>query len=172
LDLSSFNSDFVVFLLLLLSLIISSLCAVMIRNLLKAAIALASTSAILTIVMFILNSPWAAVFELSVCAGLITVVLISAISLTGEKPSEEIVKLKKKRLQRFMILPLILVVATALLWISWPYLSNWVPKIVSSEATFQEALWNIRQLDILGQIIIILAGVFGIVVLFKEREVK
>lgn len=168
----SFNTDFIVFILLLISLIISSLCAVMIRNLLKAAIALASTSAILTIVMFMLGSPWAAVFELSVCAGLITVVLISAISLTGEKPSDEIVQLRKQRLKRFIVLPILLVVAAGLLWMSWPYLSNWVPKIVSSKATFQEALWNVRQLDILGQIIIILAGVFGIVVLFKEREKK
>ena len=171
-DLSSFNSDFVVLILLLVSLIISSLCAVMIRNLIKASIALASTSAILTIVMFLLNSPWAAVFELSVCAGLITVIFIGAISLTGEKPSEEIIQLRKRRLRRFVALPLLLLVAIALFFISWPYLNNWVPKIVSSEATFQEALWNIRKLDILGQIIIILAGVFGIVVLFKEREVK
>jgi hypothetical protein len=31
-------------------------------------------------------------------------------------------------------------------------------------------LWNERLLDVLGQVVIMLAGVFGVVVLFKERK--
>jgi len=31
-------------------------------------------------------------------------------------------------------------------------------------------LWNLRQLDLLGQIVILLAGAFGVAVLFKERK--
>jgi ethanolamine transporter EutH len=30
-------------------------------------------------------------------------------------------------------------------------------------------MWNIRHIDIMGQIIILLTGVFGVVILFKER---
>ena len=62
--------------------IVSAVLAVRFNNLLFAAIALAALSAILAIVFYWLNSPYAAVFELSVCAGLITALFVSAISLT------------------------------------------------------------------------------------------
>jgi len=31
------------------------------------------------------------------------------------------------------------------------------------------ALWNVRQLDMFGQVVILLLGVFGIVILIKKR---
>ncbi|MDD5730401.1 MAG: hypothetical protein PHN57_04670, partial [Candidatus Omnitrophica bacterium] len=55
---------------LLIAMVLAALWAVMATRLLRAAIALALTSVILTVIMFRLNSPLAAVFELSVCAGL------------------------------------------------------------------------------------------------------
>ena len=61
-------------LILLGGMLLCCLWAVMARGLLRAAIALATTSVVLAIIMFRLDSPLAAVFELSVCAGLITVV--------------------------------------------------------------------------------------------------
>ena len=62
--------------------IVAAVLAVRFNNLLFAAIALAALSAILAIMFYQLNSPYAAVFELSVCAGLITALFVSAISLT------------------------------------------------------------------------------------------
>ena len=62
--------------------IAAAVLAVRFNNLLFAAIALAALSAILAIMFYQLNSPYAAVFELSVCAGLITALFVSAISLT------------------------------------------------------------------------------------------
>ncbi|MFC2045077.1 hydrogenase subunit MbhD domain-containing protein [Chloroflexota bacterium] len=62
--------------------IISAILAVRFNNLLFAAISLATLSAILAIVFYQFNSPYAAIFELSVCAGLITALFVSAISLT------------------------------------------------------------------------------------------
>jgi NADH-quinone oxidoreductase subunit J len=53
---------------------------------LKAAICLGVASALLGVLFFVLNAPYAAVFELSICAGLITVLFVSTISLTkGEE---------------------------------------------------------------------------------------
>lgn len=51
------------------------------RDLLQSAILLGVSSAVLSIVFFIANAPIAAAFELIVCAGLITVLFISTISL-------------------------------------------------------------------------------------------
>ena len=67
---------------LLMLLLLAGICTVMTFNLLKSAIGLAVTSAILSLLLFLMDAPLAGVFELSVCAGLITVVFISVISLT------------------------------------------------------------------------------------------
>lgn len=71
--------------LLLTMLVISALCAIMLKDLLKAGVALGILSVILSVIFFRLNSPYAAVFELSICAGLITVLFVSAVSLTNEE---------------------------------------------------------------------------------------
>ncbi len=56
--------------------------AVRFKDILYSAIALAALSIIIAIMFFKLDSPYAGVFELSVCAGLITALFISVISLT------------------------------------------------------------------------------------------
>ena len=56
--------------------------AVLSKNLLRAAVALGAGSAALAFLFFLLNAPYAGGFELSVGAGLISVLFIVAISLT------------------------------------------------------------------------------------------
>ena len=56
--------------------------AVLSKNLLRAAVALGVGSAALGILFFLLDAPYAGSFELSVGAGLISVLFIIAISLT------------------------------------------------------------------------------------------
>lgn len=149
-----------------------AVCAVMIRSLVKAAIALGATSAVLTVIMFYLGAPMAAVFELSVCAGLITVVFISAISLTKPRTQQEINEKTKLRMKRFVYLPIILIVAAISLIVYLNGKSLDFLKNSTTGSSVQETLWNVRQLDLLALVIVILVGVFGVVVLFKEREHK
>jgi NADH-quinone oxidoreductase subunit J len=63
--------------------VIAAVWTVMSARLLHSAIGLATTSVILAILMYQLGSPLAAVFELSVCAGLISAIFLSAIPLAG-----------------------------------------------------------------------------------------
>jgi NADH-quinone oxidoreductase subunit J len=56
--------------------------AVLSRSLLRAAVALGAGSAALATLLFLLGAPYAGGFELSVGAGLISVLFIIAISLT------------------------------------------------------------------------------------------
>ena len=154
-------------LILLISLIAAALWAVLTRSLLMSAIGLAVASIILTALLFLLNAPLAAVFELSVCAGLITVIFVSAISLTKPVTRDELKQETKSRIKRYWYLP-VLVVA---LFIFLGY--NMVapePKLLSvyGELDVRNVIWKLRQTDMLGQIILILTGVFGVVVLFKE----
>ncbi|RLJ00062.1 MAG: hypothetical protein DRP08_06770 [Candidatus Aenigmatarchaeota archaeon] len=52
------------------------------KDLLQSAVLLGVASAVISIAFFIADAPIAAAFELIVCAGLITVLFISTISLT------------------------------------------------------------------------------------------
>ncbi len=73
----------------LLATLIFIIIAIEIEDLIKAAISLGISSAILTAVFFTLNAPYAAVFELSVAAGLITILLLSAIGLIEHAPKDK-----------------------------------------------------------------------------------
>jgi len=84
---------------LLFILITAALWTVMTRSLLRSAIGLALTSVILTIIMFRLNSHFAAVFELSVCAGLISVLFVSTISLTHPLTKQQVMQHSIQKLE-------------------------------------------------------------------------
>ncbi|MEI8349677.1 MAG: NADH-quinone oxidoreductase subunit J [Candidatus Omnitrophota bacterium] len=155
------------FILILISLTAVALWAAMTRSLLRSAICLAMMSSLLTMIMFMLRSPLAAVFELSVCAGLIPVLFISTISLTHPLTREEVLQHMKDRIRRFWYLPfIVVVVGVALNMISVvPRLALPLPEIEKDART---VLWNDRPIELLGQIMILLAGVFSVVILFKE----
>jgi NADH-quinone oxidoreductase subunit J len=154
---------------LLILLLMAALWTVITRTLLVSAIGLAVTSAILTIIMFLLDAPLAAVFELSICSGLITVVFISTISLTHSHPTEISHSREKDFLKWYWLLPVILILLSfGLAKFPFAFGFNLFRNAVPLEV--RQVLWEHRLLDILGQIVIILAGVFGIVTLFKERK--
>lgn len=165
------NTEFWLIVLLLVVLVVFAVFCVIIRNLLKAAVALAVTSAALTILLFIMNASLAAVFELSVCSGLITVIFISTVSLTKPHSREELLIQAKQRMKRFIFLPILLITAAAVLLLLGPNINiaSFAQPAVS-EASVEEVLWNVRNNDMLGQIIVVLAGVFGVVILFKGRD--
>jgi NADH-quinone oxidoreductase subunit J len=156
--------------LLLAGLLAAGVWTVMTADLLRSAIGLAVTSAVLTLALFLLGAPLAAVFELSVCAGLITVVFVSTISLTKPWGVEAALSHKQVRLRRFAFLPLLLFAAMLLLRSHAPHLDLVAPPPAHPVQDVREALWIDRRLDLVGQILIILAGVFGVVVLFKTRD--
>lgn len=157
-----------------------ALWAVMAADLLKSAIGLAAASAILAVIMFRLMAPLAAVFELSVCAGLITVIFVSVISLT--QPGLAGAGSAKKRLGRYIVLPLAVLIGGIALSIfmlkclpvsllaGLPDLTALVAQSPAKDV--RSVLWGERQLDLFGQVVVLLTGVFGVVVLFKERKNK
>jgi len=154
---------------LLVAMTLAAVWSVMGRSLLKATIGLAVTSAILSIIIFRLGSPLAAVFELSVCTGLITVVFVSTISLTKPLTHKDIIEMSKKRNRRFIYLPVILgLVAFALIRAGIP--KGLIMSTGETVGNVTEVLWNMRQLDMFGQIILIIAGALGVVVLFAEGK--
>jgi NADH-quinone oxidoreductase subunit J len=162
-------ADIVINVVLVITMVIAALYTVMVTRLLHSAIGLGITSAVLAVLIFRFASPLTAVFELSVCAGLISAIFISTISLTQRLTPEKLEVRKKERLRRFWFLPVVLIAATVVLSLIH------IPAIFGLTAQPAEnnvniILWRLRHLDIVGQIAILLAGAFGVVTFFRERK--
>lgn len=143
------------------------------RKLILSAVALAVVSAALGVLMYVLGAHTAAIFEVSVCSGLVTVIFISAVSLSnGDKQIEAQDTAEPRRKKRF--LPLILIAAGAVLMIAAGLtgFSLGTPSASPSDAQFSEVFWESCQADIFGQMVALLAGASAIVVFFKESENK
>lgn len=154
---------------ILIGLVAAGLWTVLSRSLIRAAIGLAITSAILTIIMFRLDSPLAAVFELSVCAGLIPVLFISMISLTQAQTGQEKIQMGRERLAKFAILPVI-VICLGIGLLIWKIKFDPALPAAETQTDARIVLWHLRQMDLVGQLIILITGVLGIVVFFKEEK--
>jgi len=156
------------FTILLVVLVLAALWASMATALLRATLGLALTSALLAVVMYALGATLAAVIELSVCAGLITVVLVSVTSLTQPRTFKEALAARRSRLRRFWPLPFVLLAAgIGLSFVRVPV--DIVLKVPAADGDVRTVLWSLRQLDLFGQILILLAGVFGVLVLFRKE---
>ncbi len=133
------------------------------KDLLYVAISLATISAILALVLFKFGANIAGVFELSVCAGLITVLFIATVSLTKDSD-----KRNETRLATYFV-PLFVLIFIGIDYFIIQWLAHSVPASVvpQSSGTFQKVFWEIRSSDILGQVGLIAAGVFGILSLFR-----
>ncbi|MDD4402838.1 MAG: hypothetical protein PHI24_13565, partial [Desulfitobacteriaceae bacterium] len=75
--------------------------------------------------------------------------------------------------KRMSLLPYILIVCGIIFVVIALSTDVWLPavnKAVKTAGDLREILWNNRQADIWGQIIVLLAGAVAVVVLFKERD--
>ena len=158
---------------LLLSLIVICAAFAVVRTrVIRAAIMLAVISILVTAVLFVLNMPLAAIFELSVCAGLITVIFISVISLTNPLTAEERFEERDNMFKKFLLLPVLIIVCAASFYMLAKGI-NFIPMLDGAEVaevSDKAVMWHLKQIDLIGQIIIILTGVFGVVVLFKDNK--
>ena len=154
-------------LILLSALLLSVIWTVMTVRLVRSVVGLALTSAILAVIMYRLNSPLAAVFELSVCSGLISVIFITTVSFTQRISKERFLIRRRERLLRFLYLPFIIIIV-GLLLVRYLKIPQFSLPLSAGVTDARLVLWNMRHLDLLGQVIILIAGVFGVVIFFKE----
>jgi NADH-quinone oxidoreductase subunit J len=154
---------------LLIGLVLVALWTVMTIRLIRAIVGLALVSALLAVLMYRLASPLAAVFELSVCSGLISVIFITTVSFTQRISKERLRARRKERFIKFWYLPFI-VIATGLLMRKYLKIPRFQVPVPAKVLDVRNVLWNLRHLDLLGQVIILLIGVFGVIVLFKETK--
>jgi uncharacterized MnhB-related membrane protein len=129
--------------------------AVVSKRLLVSAIWLAITSALVAVMLYMLGAPQIAVIELSVGAGLVTVLFVFAINISGEEPLN-----LKPFLPKPVAWGLVIVAAglTLYMLISGGILSS----VIQTSTSTASILWNDRYLDILLQIGFIFCGVLGV----------
>lgn len=158
---------------LIVTLLIPMILAVFASDLIRSVIALLIGSVGLALILFNLNAPMAGIFELSVGAGLIVVLFILSISLTRPLTKETQMERQKKHYRRFFVLPFIIIILAVLFYLNreqWMSAFNY--NQIKDTATVGEILWESRGLDLIGQIGILLVGVFGVVVLFKRGKMN
>ena len=133
--------------------------AMVAKRILSATLYLASISACVSAVLYLLGAQEVAVIELSVGAGLVTVLLVYALSVVGEDaldPSSVVFKP--------LAYTLAAGVAIMLVWLLYPVTgigSSIAPKLAAT-------LWEQRVLDVWIQIVLIFSGVLGILGLLSE----
>ena len=151
---------------LLIGLVIFAALAILLRDLLKSAIALAVASLLLGIIFFRMNAPYAGAFEISVVAGLITVLFVLTIALT--KTGEEV---RESKLVN-VAFPVVFVAFIVIDAVVMKGLIGKIPALAAGAETgsFGDVLWKARTYDLVGQIAVILAGVFAVLALFRKRE--
>jgi NADH-quinone oxidoreductase subunit J len=151
---------------LLCGLVLFSAAAIIFRDLLKAAICLAVASLLLGIIFFRMNAPYIGAFEISVVAGLITVLFITTIALT--KTGGDVRESKAAS----WIFPLFFVAFLVLDFFVTKALMGKIPAVEGTpeQGTFGEVLWKTRTFDLVGQIGIIFAGVLAVLALFRKRD--
>jgi NADH-quinone oxidoreductase subunit J len=149
---------------LLCGLVLFSGLAILLRDLIKAALSLAVASLFLGLIFFRLGAPYAGVFEISVVAGLITVLFALTIALTKKEDEVQENRLVKIIFPLFFILFLI---------IDGLVMKSLLTKVPALPATpegesFGLVLWKQRTFDLVAQIGVIFAGVLAVLALFRK----
>ncbi len=137
--------------------------AIRVKRLLVSAIWLAGASALVALMMYILGAPEVAVIELSVGAGLVTVLFVFAINIAGEEAVDT-----KSPLPKPLAIALIAIAAILAIFLAMPSLNISLP--VPDSLKFATALWENRSLDVMLQIVLIFAGVLGMLGLLSETQ--
>ncbi|MBN1201092.1 MAG: hypothetical protein JXJ20_04475 [Anaerolineae bacterium] len=149
--------------LLLAGAVLCAVQAIRATRLLSAAIWLAGVSALVAITLYKIGAREVAVIELSVGAGLVTVLFVFAISIAGNDGLAE-----QKLLPKPLALGLIALFLAILGAMVLP-----MDKLGASaiESSFSDMLWDDRALDVLVQIVIIFAGVLCVLGLLTDVKV-
>lgn len=148
--------------LLAVSILIFGVATFRARRLLSAALWLAGVSALLSILFYRLGAPQVAVIELSVGAGLVTVLFVFAISVAGDEGLDA---------KSLVSLPVALVLAAAsVLLLAMLVLPMTGPPAPSGGRPLAEVIWQERGLDMLIQVVLIFSGVLGVLGLLAESR--
>lgn len=132
------------------------------KRILSATLYLAGGSAITSAILYLLGAYQVAVIELSVGAGLVTVLLVYAVSVVGDDANDPVSMIPKP-------LGFVLVAAIAVLLGGMAYPLAQANETFSNAPDLANVLWQQRVLDVYIQIALLFSGVMGVLGLLSER---
>ncbi|MHB8088776.1 MAG: NADH-quinone oxidoreductase subunit J [Anaerolineaceae bacterium] len=138
--------------------------AISAKRLLISAIWLAITSALVALMLFLLGAPQIAVIELSVGAGLVTVLFVFAINIAGE----DVIGLRSALPLPLVWASIVLAAGLIIFFIVRSLGLVQFPEVTGGVAA--SVLWQERYLDFLLQVVLILAGVLGVIGLLSHSK--
>ena len=147
---------------LIVILLVFAIQAIRARELITSALWLAGVSALSSVLLFLYGAHLVAVIELSVGAGLVTLLFVFAINIAGDDA------LDAKSIPPLPWIAGITVLFVLLLgWFIWPV--SVVPSIPAvAEPPLSVLLWQTRGLDLMVQVVLIFSGVLGLLGLLAE----
>jgi uncharacterized MnhB-related membrane protein len=132
-------------------------------RLLVSALWLAGCSALLALAIALLGAPEVGVVELSVGAGLVTIIFVFAINIAGEETA-----VTGALVPRPIAWGLMGLFAFLLLWLILPRVI--MPSVSRDALPFLRAVWQERSLDTVLQVALIFSGVLGSLGLLADRR--
>ncbi len=145
--------------------ILCAIQAIRVKRLLLSALWLAGCSAMVALMLYLLGAPEIAVIELSVGAGLVTVLFVFAINIIGDENS-----IFEPGIPTLVAWALIILSIGILAYLNLPLLGVEVPTFASIPMA-STTIWDDRALDVILQIVLIFTGVLGVIGLISNREV-
>jgi uncharacterized MnhB-related membrane protein len=145
----------------LLGAVICAYRAIVSKKILPSALYLACISALISAVIYMLGAAQVAVMELSVGAGLVTVLLVYAVSVVGDDAMDPPSVISKPL--AFVVVGL---TAVFLGWMAYPAIPAYFARGPMNLAI---SLWQNRVLDVWIQIALIFSGVMGVLGLLSEK---
>lgn len=149
---------------LVMAVVLCAFLAMRAKRLLSSALWLAGCSAFVSILFYLMGAAELAVIELSVGAGLVTVLFVLAISVAGEDPVELKSIIRKPIAWALVLIPIGLLAVMI------------IPSLEIARATgepaFAEVMWQQRGLDALVQSGLIFAAVVGLLGLLADAKVR
>ncbi len=148
------------YVILVAGMLVCAIRAVRAPRLFSAALWLAGVSALNAILLYLIGAKMLAVIELSLSVGLITILLVFAISMVGADSPDQLAA------RRFNV-PLVSALLLLVIGLTIPLLA---PQTSARESSFSTLFWSLRPADVLAQIALIFAGVLGVLGLLAERR--
>mgnify|MGYP000910623603 CR=1 FL=1 len=143
--------------------LLCAILAVTSKKLLVSAIWLAVTSALVALMLYLLGAQQLAVIELSVGAGLVTVLFVFAINISGEEPMS-----LKPVMPKALAWGLVIIAVGMTIFLTLK--SGVLGLTLQMPSTASMILWGNRYLDILLQIAFIFCGVLGVLGLLSDGK--
>lgn len=150
--------------------LVAAVLAVRESRLLVSALWLALTSALVSWLMYRLGAAEVAVVELSVGAGLVTVLFVFAINIAGDEAL-----VKRALVPRELAWIAVVISGLLLAWMILPSMQlDRYASVLGQQGViaglFRSVLWQDREVDVLLQVVLIFAGVLAVLGLIGSSE--